>query len=66
MGKGSSGSGRGGSGKSGGSSKSAMTPQTASRIQSAGDRNPKSDTAKSSFASRAQSSAAKHEQKNGK
>jgi hypothetical protein len=66
MGKGSSGSGKGGSGKSGSSSKSSMTPKDASRIQSAGDRNSKNDTAKSGFASRAQSSAAKNEQKNSK
>lgn len=60
MGKGHSGSGRGDSGKSGNSPKSKMTSEAASRIQSAGDRHPKSETAKSGFASRAQSTAAKH------
>ena len=50
---------KGGSGKSGGSSKVNITPKAASRIQSAGDRNPKSNTAKSGFASRAQSAADK-------
>jgi hypothetical protein len=63
MGKGHSSSGRGGSGKSGNTSKSKMTPEAASRIQSAGDRHPKSETAKSGFASRAQSTASKHAHK---
>jgi len=51
--------GKSGSGKSGGSSKAHMTPKDAARIQSAGDRNPKSETARSGFASRAQSIADK-------
>lgn len=51
--------GKSGSGKSGSSSKGHMTPKDATRIQSAGDRNPKSETAKSGFASRAQSVADK-------
>jgi len=63
MAKGNSSSGKGGYGKSGNASKSSMTPQVASRIQSAGDRHPNSHTAKSGFASRAQSSGAKNVQK---
>ncbi len=55
--------GKSGSGKSGGSSKASMTPKDAARIQSAGDRNPRSDTARSGFASRAQSVADKNTQK---
>jgi hypothetical protein len=47
---------------SGGSSKTGMTPKAAARIQSAGDRHPKSETAKSGFASRAQSAADKQAQ----
>lgn len=35
-----------------------MSPQDAARIQSAGDRHPKSQTAKSGFAGRAQRAAA--------
>ncbi|GCE32144.1 hypothetical protein KDA_76280 [Dictyobacter alpinus] len=62
MAKGSGGSGKGGSnggkgsgsGKSGGSS---MSKEDASRIQSAADRHPDSDTAKSGFDERAQSAA---------
>ncbi len=54
--------GKSGSGKSGGSSKASMTPKAAARIQSAGDRHPKSEMAKSGFASRAQSTADKHAQ----
>lgn len=42
------------------------TPQRASAIQSAGDRNPASETAKSKFPQRAQSAAAKHAASNGK
>lgn len=57
--------GKSGSGKSGGSSKTHMTAKDAARIQSAGDRHPKSDTSKSGFASRAQSAADKstHQEK---
>jgi hypothetical protein len=55
--------GKSGSGKSRGSSKTAMTPKDAARIQSAGDRHPKSETAKSGFASRAQGAANKSPQK---
>ncbi|HEX6478505.1 MAG TPA: hypothetical protein VF043_06650 [Ktedonobacteraceae bacterium] len=54
--------GKSGSGKSGGSSKTGMTPKDAARIQSAGDRHPKNETAKSGFASRAQSAADKQAQ----
>ncbi len=54
--------GKGGSGKSGSSSKSSMTSKAAARIQSAGSHNPKSDTARSGFASRAQSAADKSTQ----
>jgi hypothetical protein len=49
-----------------GSGKSGMTPKDAARIQSAGDRHPKSETAKSGFASRAQSAADKSAQKGNK
>lgn len=55
-----------GSGKSGGSPKTGMAPKDAARIQSAGDRTPKSETAKSGFASRAQSAADKSAQKGNK
>jgi Seed maturation protein len=58
--------GKSGSGKSGNSSKANMTPKDAARIQSAGDRHPKSETAKSGFASRAQSTADKNAQKGDK
>lgn len=58
--------GKSGSGKSGNSSKANMTPKDAARIQSAGDRHPKSETAKSGFASRAQSIADKNTQKGDK
>jgi Seed maturation protein len=58
--------GKTGSGKSGGSSKSGMTPKDAARIQSAGHRHPKSETAKSGFASRAQSAADKSAQNGNK
>ena len=58
--------GKGGSGKSGGSSKTGMTSKAAARIQSAGDRHPKSETARSGFAPRAQSAADKSAQKGGK
>ncbi|HEU5374112.1 MAG TPA: hypothetical protein VFV38_01610 [Ktedonobacteraceae bacterium] len=51
--------GKRGSGKSGGSSKTYMTSKDAARIQSAGDRHPHNQTAKSGFASRAQSAADK-------
>ena len=51
--------GKSGSGKSGGPSKASMTSKAAARIQSAGDRHPKSETAKSGFASRVQSAADK-------
>lgn len=54
--------GKSGSGKSGGSSKTGIMPKDAARIQSAGDRHPKSETAKSGFASRAQSAADKQAQ----
>jgi len=54
--------GKNGSGKSGGSSKTGMTHKDAARIQSAGDRHPKSETSKSGFASRAQSAADKQAQ----
>lgn len=47
-------------------SKNQMSPKDASRIQSAGDRNPKSETAKSGFASRAQSAGAKNDSAKGK
>ncbi|MFH8591469.1 hypothetical protein [Streptomyces rimosus] len=49
-------------GKGGGSKSSAgqrMSPAAASRVQSAGAKNPGSRTAESGFASRAQSAAAK-------
>ncbi|HTK09631.1 MAG TPA: hypothetical protein VL485_20845 [Ktedonobacteraceae bacterium] len=58
--------GKSGSGKSGGSSKTSMTPKAAARIQSAGDRHPKSETAKSGFASRAQCVADKGAEKGNK
>ncbi len=58
--------GKSSSGKSGGSSKANMTPKAAARIQSAGDRHPKSETDKSGFASRAQSAADKRAQKGNK
>jgi hypothetical protein len=43
-----------------------MTPESASRIQGVGDSNPASKTAKSGFAQRAQSAAAKKPSSNGK
>ena len=46
--------------------KDKMIPERASRIQSAGDRNSKNQTAKSGFASRAQSAAAKNSSSKGK
>lgn len=50
------------SGKGSRSTKSApMSKKAASRIQSAGDRNPGSKTAQSGFAERAQSTANKHQ-----
>lgn len=58
--------GKSGSGKSGVSSKTGMTPKDAARIQSAGDRHSRSETAKSGFASRAQSAADKSVQKGNK
>ncbi len=58
--------GKSGSGKSGGSAKASTTPKAAARIQSAGDRHPKSATARSGFASRAQSAAAKRAQQGNK
>ncbi len=58
--------GKSGSGKSGNSSKASMTSKGAARIQSVGDRRPKSETARSGFASRAQSAADKSSQKRNK
>jgi hypothetical protein len=58
--------GKHGSGKSGGSAKGSMTSKAAARIQSAGDRHPKSATARSGFASRAQSTADKRAQQGNK
>lgn len=58
--------GKSSSAKSGGSTKSSMTPKAAARIQSAGDRHPKSATARSGFASRAQSAADKRVQQGNK
>ena len=58
--------GKRGSGKSGGSAKVSMTSKAAARIQSAGDRHPKSATARSEFASRAQSTADKRAQQGNK
>jgi hypothetical protein len=52
----STGGGKNAGGKSGGKG-TGMSKEAASRVQSAGDRNPSSDTAKSGFASRAQSAA---------
>ncbi|KAF9211175.1 hypothetical protein BGZ59_008424 [Podila verticillata] len=43
-----------------------MTSQDASRIQSAADRNPSSDTSTSGFKERAQSSAARNDAAGGK
>ena len=66
MGKGGSGgkgggSGKGGSGgKSGSSGRSSISKSDASRIQSAGARNPQSPTAKGNFDERAQSAADRH------
>jgi len=54
--------GKSGAGKSGAASTARMTPQDAARIQSAGDRHPQSETAKSGFAARAQRAADKRAQ----
>ena len=43
-----------------------MNQEAASRIQSAADRNPNSDSAQSGFSERAQSAAARNEQENEK
>lgn len=56
----SSGSGGHGSGQ-GGNGENKMTPEAASRIQSAADRNPNSASALSGFKEKAQSTAAKNE-----
>ncbi|MEK8141639.1 hypothetical protein NKH18_00635 [Streptomyces sp. M10(2022)] len=47
------------SGKDSGGQRGLMTPQAASRVQSAGAKNPGSRTAQTGFPARAQSAAAK-------